>query len=69
MAGSFAEMAGGMPSRLAGFTGGVARFDGGLTGYARFARCAGFTGFALYGRPCCEAGTGVGTVVGETTLC
>ena len=48
-------MAGGVPSRLAGFAGGVAGFDGGLTGYAGFARCDGFAGFALYGRPCCEA--------------
>ena len=37
----FAGMAGDMPSRLAGFAGGVAEFDRGLTRYARFA------GFAL----------------------
>ena len=41
-----------MPGRLARFAGGVARFDRGLTGYAKF---AGFAGFVLYGRPCCEA--------------
>ena len=45
LAGRFAGMVGGVPSRLARFAGGVARFDGGLTRYARFARCAGFTGF------------------------
>ena len=41
-----------MPGRIAGFAGGVAGFDGGLT---RYAGLAGFAGFALYGRPCCEA--------------
>ena len=34
-------------SRLARFAGGVARFDGGLTGYARYAGFARFTRFAL----------------------
>ena len=47
MARRFAGMVGGVPGRLAGFAGGVARFDGGLMGYARFAGCAGFIGFAL----------------------
>ena len=53
LAGRFARMVGGMPGRLAGFAGGVAGFDRGLTRYAgfaicaRFARCAGFTRFAL----------------------
>ena len=47
-------MAGGVPSRLAGFAGGVARFDRGVIGCAGFARCAGFIRFAPYGRPCCE---------------
>ena len=41
-----------MPRRLARFAGGVAGFDGGLTGYAGFAE---FAGFAPYSRPCCEA--------------
>ena len=49
LAGRFAGMAGGVPGRLAGFASGVARFDGGLTRYARFAGCTRFTGFAPYG--------------------
>ena len=42
LAGRFAGMVGGIPDRLARFAGRVARFNGGLTGYARFAIFAGF---------------------------